>query len=140
MPPPVPLFTQDKPQEVALQDLSRCYKEDLTMPQMINLETVGRRRSPQESTRPNRFGFTSAVTKLFAFGTLLNSTSACPKDSTKTFLTHAHTSISTAIDTCHTVNRNFDGTQNEILFLLLLLLLNGRDHKVLAAGKEHDEL
>ena len=98
------------------------------MPTMINLETVGRRRSPRDSTRPNRLGFTSAVTKIFAFGTFLTSNSACPMDSAKMFLAHAHTSISTAIDTCHTVNRNFDGT------------LNGLHHMVLASGQEHNEI
>ena len=86
VPPPVPLVTQEEPLDVALQDLSR-YKADLTMPTMINLETVGRRRSPRDSTRPNRFGFTSAVTKLFTF----SSASAFPKDPIKRFPVHAHT-------------------------------------------------
>ena len=97
---------------------------DLVMPQMVNLESSGLRRSPRlaSGTKKN-YNFFSGISKFFVLGALLTSTLAQPSVA----FSHAQDSVNAAIHHCHIINANFDGSLNEI------------HHMVLAAGKSNNE-
>ena len=96
----------------------------LFMPEMINLETAGHRRSARLSKQPKKnYTFCSVFSKVCAFGVLL---AACLAQPTVA-LTQAHASVNCAIHHCHAINANFDGSLNEI------------HHMVLAASKSNNE-
>ncbi len=98
--------------------------ENYTMPEMINLESAGLRRSPRiaENKKKNGMSFTSIITKLCAFGFILATTFQ-----PTTVFSHAQASVNSVIHKCDIVNANFDGTLNEI------------HHMVFAAGKENNK-
>ncbi|KAL7464856.1 hypothetical protein ACHAXS_005184 [Conticribra weissflogii] len=102
-------------------------EDGLIMPEIINFETAGLRRSPRlaaEMEKKNRNGmsFVSILTKICAFGTIL-ATSLQPG----IVFSHSQASVNGIINKFEVVNANFDGT------------LNAMHHMVLTAGKENNE-
>ena len=100
--------------------------DDLCMPEMINLETAGHRRSPRLAAQPpKKYNFFSMATKKFcAFGLLVLAAISSPV----TAFSHGHACVNSAVYKCNMINANFDGTLNEI------------HHMVMAAGKSNNEV
>ncbi|KAL7460959.1 hypothetical protein ACHAXS_001393 [Conticribra weissflogii] len=101
-------------------------EDNLTMPSIINLETVGLRRSPriaaENDKKKNNMSFTSIFTKMCAFGSIL----ATSFEPTSVF-SHGQASVNAIINKMEIVNANFNGT------------LNSMHHMIFAAGKENNK-
>jgi hypothetical protein len=98
--------------------------EDLRMPEMVNLETAGHRRSPRlASQEKKKYNFFSGISKFCAFGLLMASSLTRPS----VLFSEAHTAVNAAIHQCNVINANFDGSLNEL------------HHMVLIAGKANND-
>ena len=96
----------------------------MIMPEMLNLETAGLRRSArlQQNNASKSMSFTSILTKMCAFGIILASCMG------PTYvLSTGQAAVNSFIHQCNVVNANFDNTLNAI------------PHMVFAAGKENNE-
>ena len=89
---------------------------DLVMPTMVNLESSGLWRSSRIPSGPKKhYNFFSGISKFFVFGALLLSTIAQPSVA----FSHVQDSVNAAIHHCNVINKNFDGSLNEIHHMLL---------------------
>ena len=97
---------------------------DLLMPDMINLETAGHRRSPRIASQPpKKYNFCSIAAKFCALGVLMAATISSPVQ----VFSHGQACVNSVVHKCNVVNANFDGTYNEI------------HHMVMAAGGADNE-
>ena len=123
----IPTVTQDSEGE-SIPPQSQASEGDggnnLFMPDMINLETAGNRRSPRLSSQKQKnYSLFSAASRFCTAGLVLATLLCSPV----TVFSHGQACINTAVHQCNMVNANFDGTFNEI------------HHMVLAAGKSNNE-
>ena len=99
-------------------------KNDLFMPEMMNLQTAGFRRSERLATKGQpKYNFFSGISKFCAFGTLLAPMLLNPIVA----FSYGQASVNAVIHNCNIINANFDG------------LLNEFHHMVLAATKANNE-
>ena len=123
----IPTITQDSEGESMLSQ-SQAFKgdgtDDLFMPDMINLETAGHRRSPRLASQPQKnYSLFSAASKFCTVGLVLVAALCSPV----TVFSHGQACVNRVVHQCNMVNANFDGTFNEIHLMDL------------AAGKSNNE-
>ena len=119
---PGTVFDRDKSARAASSTASEG--GELVMPDMINLETLGLRRSPRLATQERtQYAYTSLM-KFCAFGMLMASSVADPV----AVLSHGQACVNSAVYQCEVVNSNFDKSLNHI------------HHMVLAAGQTTNEV
>ena len=97
------------------------------MPEMINLETAGYRRSPRFIEQPRKKYTFSSLARFCAFGMLCLSAFSIISQPTVVF-SHAHACVNSVVYKCNIIDSNFDGTINAI------------HHMVLASGKTNNEV
>jgi len=94
------------------------------MPDIINLESAGHRRSPRlASQQQKNYSLFSAASKFCSTGLVLAAALCSPVE----VFSHGQACVNSVVHQCNMVNANFDGTFNEI------------HHMVLAAGKSNNE-
>ena len=95
------------------------------MPEMINLEGLGMRRSPRLATQePKQYACKTSLMRFCAFGMLVASSVADPV----AVLSHGQACVNSAVYQCEIVNSNFDKSLNHV------------HHMVLAAGQTANEV
>ena len=112
--------------QTSTQDSSTVSEGDdrLSMPEIVNLQESGLRRSPRIAAQKDKGSITrSVLTTLFCFGAILGNPIASVGLSTKA----AFTTAQSAVYQFEQVNENFDSTCNDIL------------HHVYSAAKEANE-
>ena len=125
--PPVPNVTQDSEENLFSSQSQASEGDDtnnLFMPDMINLETAGNRRSPRIASklRPN-YSLYSVAAKFCTIGLVMMAALCSPVAA----FSHGQACVNSVVHQCNLVNANFDGTLNQI------------HHMVLAAGKSNNE-
>ena len=98
--------------------------EEYTMPNMINLETAGYRRSPRIASQPaKRYSFVSILSKFCAFGVLMATAIQEPSVA----FSHAQTCVDAAVHQCTVMNTNFDSTINDLHHMALSAAKSGNE-------------
>ena len=98
---------------------------DSFMPNMINLEESGLRRSSRiASQEPKKYSFGTCLAKFCAFGALIAGAVVNPVN----VFSHGHACVLGAVHQCSVINANFDQSCNQM------------HHMVLAAGHTLNEV
>ena len=135
----IPFTTQDSEgDDMPSQSQASEGDEDenpLLMPKMMNLETAGRRRSPQlVSQQKKNYNFFTTIAKFCAFGLLISS---CLLKPTVAF-TQAQATANAAVYQCNIINANFDGSLNAIHHMALAVGRNNESYTFKEMMKEDD--